>query len=256
MPHFTNIKLELGFIHEIYYDPSGGDPRIFIECPAVVPRYRPFHDFREQNKLTEAIKFAAKLANVRVRAIFIESRSMLGYVICLFHKEKDPLAKKVTAYTLDSFALQWLQEREFKDLEDVIKLERLAGSLSHGLLILFQFRRALAKQLGIAPKPTRMLLRQKKSKNPTKIDPLVHNNVSRYLMPLSRKYDDRSLDEIKKWRCDFKDVTPDELLGLKSTKTTTTPEELQRRTPEPKINLGYIRPADDPGVEEMAIAFP
>lgn len=85
--------------------------------------------------LSEGIKCSALVTGLpNIRAYFVESVSVLGRILRIASLERS--GRSITSKDIDNTTGLWLGRKDFGKLEDIERLERMAGSISRGLLML------------------------------------------------------------------------------------------------------------------------
>lgn len=122
-------------IYVVHADGRTEDPRMCICCPEL-PAQDWSVNVEHACKLSEVLKFAVLVTRTRnVMPYFLESSTALGAILRQAQKEKMGLPK-ITFDTINRGLLAWLARKGFSDPKDIRELERRAGSLCQGLLML------------------------------------------------------------------------------------------------------------------------
>ncbi|KAL7946633.1 hypothetical protein V8C42DRAFT_318396 [Trichoderma barbatum] len=116
--------------------------RLLIRCPELSSNVWSASMFHT-SRLSDVMRFVTKIANLEnIRPYFVESSSVLGFILSQAKKERLGHPKMTTG-TIDQGIRFWMARKGFSDIQDIHKLEELAGSLTLGLIIMLH---ALAKQ--------------------------------------------------------------------------------------------------------------
>ncbi|BCR98572.1 uncharacterized protein AKAW2_40255A [Aspergillus luchuensis] len=127
-----------GFDYPLYRDPLRN--RLFICCPPL-PAEIWSVSTRHSIKISEALRFAVNFIpslKYDIRPFFCENSSVIGYILRQARKERlggEPL----TADTVDEGVRLWLTRRNMGQAEDIQEIEKIAGSLTRGLLMVLKF---------------------------------------------------------------------------------------------------------------------
>ncbi|KAB8261064.1 hypothetical protein BDV32DRAFT_137719 [Aspergillus pseudonomiae] len=137
-----------GYKYQIYLDHR----RLYIRCPelpAEVWSINPIHAAR----LSDVVRFATRVLGITdIRPYFVESSSIVGYILSQARKER--LGGHImTTDDLDAGIKLWLIRKGIGDDDDIREIETIAGSLVRGLLMLLHAlpRRENAVQTPIRP---------------------------------------------------------------------------------------------------------
>ncbi|RAK90633.1 hypothetical protein BO79DRAFT_262415 [Aspergillus costaricaensis CBS 115574] len=116
-----------GFDYPLYRDPLRN--RLFICCPPL-PAEIWSVSTRHSIKISEALRFAVN---------FIPSlNSVIGYILRQARKERLG-GEALTADTVNEGVRLWLARRNMGQTEDIKEIEKIAGSLTRGLLMVLKF---------------------------------------------------------------------------------------------------------------------
>lgn len=129
-----DLKLR-GFCYQLYIENTSKASRLFIVSPGL-PAKTWSLPYLQTAKVCELIKFVSLVTNTKgITAYFIENASVLHIILKQRQREKDGAAK-MTVDNIHSALYSWLCRKGFGDLEDIRRLEEIAGSLMQGLCIL------------------------------------------------------------------------------------------------------------------------
>ncbi|PYH32792.1 uncharacterized protein BO87DRAFT_377867 [Aspergillus neoniger CBS 115656] len=127
-----------GFNYPLYRDTVRN--RLFICCPplpAEIWSVSAIHSIKISEALRFAVNFIPSLKH-DIRPFFCENSSIVGYI--LRHARKERLGgEALTADTVDEGVQLWLARKNMAKLEDIREIERIGGSLTRGLLMVFEF---------------------------------------------------------------------------------------------------------------------
>lgn len=171
-----------GYKYQIYFDHR----RLYIRCPelpAEIWSINPTHAAR----LSDVVRFSTSVLGITdIRPYFVESSSIVGYILCQARKER--LGGHVmTTDDLDTGIKLWLTRKGIGEDADIREIETIAGSLIRGLLMLLH---ALPRKQVAVPIPKRPpfpdIGRERArvhegfdNESYKKIEELVHNRVAK-----------------------------------------------------------------------------
>ncbi|KAB8210838.1 hypothetical protein BDV34DRAFT_220017 [Aspergillus parasiticus] len=141
-----NLDIQ-GYTYQIFLDHK----RLYIRCPelpAEIWSIKPTHAAR----LSDVVRFSTSLLNITdIRPYFVESSSIVGYILCQARKER--LGGHImTTDDLDTGVRLWLTRKGIGEDADIREIETIAGSLVRGLLMLLH---ALPRRKDGVPTPKR-----------------------------------------------------------------------------------------------------
>lgn len=135
VPSLRRFTLELrGFQYPVYL--MDNPKRILIRCPPV-PCEIWSKIGAESTQIVEGIRFAISLLGLQkedLRPYSLETTSLIGTILC--HARNERLGRaKLMLKTVDTSVLLWLQRKGLA-MQALERVEKLAGSLSRGLLMI------------------------------------------------------------------------------------------------------------------------
>lgn len=131
------FMLELrGYKYPMYVDDgtASGIARLFVRCPEL-PANLCTVSTTAVTRISEVLRFRVSIASLAgIRPYFIETSSIQRAIIARVALERNGFPK-LTTDTLDEGLRAWLSRKGIDNLEDIRKIETIAGSLSWGLLM-------------------------------------------------------------------------------------------------------------------------
>jgi hypothetical protein len=152
------FMLELrGYKYPMYVDDgtASGIARLFIRC-SELPANLPTMSTTAVTRVSEVLRFRVSITSLAgIRPYFIESSSIQRSIISRVALERKGYPK-LTTDTLDEGLRAWLSRKGIDHLEDIRKIETIAGSLSWGLLmVLSALPRSIKRSIISGPSGSR-----------------------------------------------------------------------------------------------------
>ena len=160
------LKLELDLCeYEVYLEKSSPFPRLYLYCPEVPPDSA-LKQWATARRLDMIIKFAAVVTGTqRNRSGLFERAGAVLQIIRQAREERRGGAK-LTCENLDINLRAWLHRKGITEDSDIREVEKAAGSLTRGLLMLLHLLprdpRSTSTASAVLKNPTRKRLRQSK----------------------------------------------------------------------------------------------
>jgi hypothetical protein len=144
-----------GYKYPMYVDDgtASGIARLFVRCPEPPANLRT-RSTTAITRVSEVLRFRVSITSLAgIRPYFIESSSIQRSIISRVAMERKGYPK-LTTDTLDERLRSWLSRKGIDHLEDIRKIETIAGSPSWGLLMVLSVLPRLKKgdllSLGLA----------------------------------------------------------------------------------------------------------
>ncbi|CAG7554502.1 unnamed protein product [Fusarium equiseti] len=198
-PNLEKRILPLRYPFTLYFNDDNSDPRIFIRCPEL-PALPNSVSYHHNSKIGEALRFAAKITGLEgVRSAFLESGTVVAYVLSRLKAERLGRERPMTTETIDPGVKFWLLNRGFTGDDDISHLEKLCGTLSRGILVVLHGRAKLAREGKIPPNSRWRKFRRNLGKQEVRVhepfDPETYSLARAFYSKLAKASDKDVLEQ-------------------------------------------------------------